>query len=77
MSTVTTEKLTPRQRVVLEFIRQHIQKQGFPPTVREIADHFGIASPNGVATHLKELVRKGAIAKEPNRARTIRLIHAA
>ena len=49
------DNLTKRQRHVYEFIRDKIRKRGYGPTVREIGENFGIASPNGVMCHLKAL----------------------
>ena len=49
------DQLTKRQREVYEFIREKIRGRGYGPTVREIGDHFGINSPNGVMCHLKAL----------------------
>lgn len=59
---------TQRQLEVLEFI----QSQAIPPTLREIADHFGIASKNGVACHIVALKRKGLLTYEPHKERTLR-----
>ena len=42
------EPLTDRQRAVLEFISQSIERRGYPPTLREIGEHMGIRSTNGV-----------------------------
>src|SRR5688572_17076467 len=47
------DQLTSRQREVFEFIRDKIDNRGYGPTVREIGEFFGIASPNGVMCHLK------------------------
>jgi repressor LexA len=54
-----TELLTERQDKILSFIKKSIQDQGYPPTIREIGEHFGIRSTNGVNDHLKALERKG------------------
>ena len=67
------EQLTDRQRAVYEFIRDKIRNRGYGPTVREIGDHFGIRSPNGVMCHLKALEKKQLISREPNMSRAIRL----
>ena len=67
------DNLTPRQRDVYKFIREKIRGRGYGPTVREIAARFDINSPNGVVCHLKALVKKGMITREPNMARAIRL----
>lgn len=60
--------LTERQREVLEFLRDKIN-DGFPPTFREIAEHFGIKSTNGVHSILVALEKKGYIRKLNNRSR--------
>jgi len=67
------DQLTKRQRAEYEFIRDRIQKRGYGPTVREIGEKFGIASPNGVMCHLKALEEKGVIKRKPNMSRAIQL----
>jgi repressor LexA len=67
------DSLTDRQRAVYNFIRELIQRRGYGPTVREIATEFDIRSPNGVVCHLKALVKKGLIIRDPNKARAIEL----
>lgn len=64
-------RLTARQANVLEFIKDSLVGNGYPPTVREIGLHFGISSPNGVACHLKALERKGMIRVAKNISRGI------
>lgn len=68
-----TSALTVRQKEIYEFIRDKIVKRGYGPTVREIGDEFGIKSPNGVMCHLKALVKKQMITREPNLSRAISL----
>jgi repressor LexA len=68
-----TENLTERQRAVYDYIRDLIQRRGYGPTVREIANEFNIKSPNGVVCHLKALVKKGLILRDANKARAIEL----
>jgi repressor LexA len=65
--------LTRRQQEVYDFMRGLIQSRGYGPTVREIAQEFGIRSPNGVVCHLRALERKGLIHRNPNKARAIEL----
>ncbi len=67
------DQLTKRQKLVYEFIRDKIKNRGYGPTVREIGEHFSIASPNGVMCHLKALEKKGLITREPNMSRAIQL----
>jgi repressor LexA len=68
---------TARQQQVLDFLRRHVAERGFPPTIAEIAAHFGMRSPNAAAQHLRLLVRKGAIEVAPNLSRGIRVVAAA
>jgi repressor LexA len=66
--------LTEKQREIYDFIRGKIETRGFPPTVREIGEAFGIQSPNGVMCHLKALEKKGTISRTGFRARAIELV---
>ena len=66
--------LTDRQREIFEFIKDKIENRGFGPTVRDIGDHFGIRSPNGVMCHLKALEKKGIINRMAKSARAIQLV---
>lgn len=68
-----SQELTQRQREVYQFIRGLITRRGYGPTVREIGDHFGIGSPNGVMCHLRALETKGMIKRSPNKSRAIEL----
>jgi repressor LexA len=68
------EELTERQSEILNYIRRHINEQGYPPTVREIGMAFGIRSTNGVADHLKSLERKGYLARGSLKSRALRPI---
>lgn len=65
--------LTRRQREVLSFISEHIDKHGFPPTRAELAEHFGFRSPNAAESHLRALDGKGVIQLERGRSRGITL----
>lgn len=66
--------LTPRQRDVLAFVVEHIERAGYPPTVREIARHFGFRSTRTAGEHLDKLAIKGALAITPGVARGIRVL---
>jgi repressor LexA len=66
--------LTKRQRQVLDFIQQNQQMEGVAPTMREIAGHFGFASPRAASDHVEALRRKGFLASEPGTARSLRVI---
>src|SRR5712664_2960981 len=66
-----TETLTDRQEKILAFIKKSIQDQGYPPTIREIGEHFGIRSTNGVNDHLKALERKGYLLRGEQQSRSL------
>jgi repressor LexA len=63
--------LTQRQRKILEFIRDSVERKGYPPSVREIGEAVGLVSPSSVAYQLKELERKGYLRRDPNRPRAV------
>jgi repressor LexA len=65
------EDLTPRQRRILEFIRAAVERNGYPPSVREIGEAVGLVSPSSVAYQLKELEKKGYLRRDPNRPRAV------
>jgi len=65
--------LTDRKRKILTVIQDAVKDRGFPPTVREIADLVGLASPASVAHQLSALERKGFIKRDPNSPRAIDL----
>jgi repressor LexA len=66
------EALTQRQRDILDFISASIVERGFPPTLREIGEHFNIRSTNGVNDHLKALEKKGHLRREDLKSRAMR-----
>ena len=64
--------LTERQRQALEYITDCLHARGYPPTLREIGEHMGIRSTNGVNDHLKALERKGYLVREELKSRALR-----
>jgi len=58
-------ELTRNQRKVLDFLKSYIKKKGFPPTLREIASHFGLRGPRAPQKTLAILERKGYLRKVP------------
>jgi repressor LexA len=66
------DALTQRQRDILDFISASILERGFPPTLREIGEHFNIRSTNGVNDHLKALEKKGHLRREDLKSRAMR-----
>ncbi len=67
------EQPTRRQAQILAFIRSAIEDNGYPPTLAEIAGHFGFRSHNAAVDHLKALARKGALELTEGASRGIRL----
>lgn len=63
------QPLTPRQQEVLKVIETKIEREGYPPTIREIGDRLGISSTNGVNDHLKALERKGYLVRSQGKSR--------
>jgi repressor LexA len=70
------DKLTARQRQVLQSIHDIMQETGLPPTVREIGQRMGLSSSCTVQRHLEALERKGYIRRNPTKARTIEIVGA-
>lgn len=66
-------QLTNRQKEVLGFIRDFTGENGYSPTVREMCDHFGI-QPQAAADHINALVKKGYLAKQPMKSRSLKVI---
>lgn len=63
--------LSRRQREILDFIVHTVQERGYPPTVREIGEAVGLASPSTVHTHLRTLEGKGYLRRDPTKPRAI------
>jgi repressor LexA len=66
--------LTQRQREVYEFVVQYADGHGYPPTVREIGEAVGLASPSTVHAHLANLERAGLLRRDPTKPRALDLI---
>jgi len=65
--------LTTRQREVLNYIEERQNTDGLIPSTREIQTHFGFASQTAAVNHLRALERKGAILRQPGKARAVTL----
>ncbi|MFA1544386.1 transcriptional repressor LexA [Actinomadura monticuli] len=63
--------LTQRQRMVLEVIRDSVQRRGYPPSMREIGEAVGLTSTSSVSHQLRSLQRKGFLRRDPNRPRAV------
>ncbi len=70
-------ELTEKQEQIFNFIREFRNKSGFPPTLREIGQRFGISSTFGVKRHLDALVKKGYLSIESNASRGIKFTRSA
>jgi repressor LexA len=68
------EGLTPRQEQVLEFIRESVRVNGYPPTVREICAALELSSPSTVHAHLANLERLGLIRRDPTKPRALDVV---
>ena len=64
-------ELSPRQRAILDMIRETTLERGYPPSVREIGESVGLTSPSSVAHQLKNLQRAGYLRIDPNRPRAL------
>lgn len=63
--------LTFRQQEVLGFVVDHVEHCGYPPTLREIADHFGMSSLNAARDHLRALENKGYLSRTADKSRAM------
>jgi repressor LexA len=68
------ENLTQTQEKALNFLREFLLEKGFPPTLREIASHFGLKGPKAPQKTLHILERKGYIRKTPGGSRAIEIL---
>ena len=66
--------LTKRQAETLNYIRAFTRKNGYSPSYREIADHFGLSAVSTIAKHVKSLKEQGLIAHQWNRSRSLTTI---
>jgi repressor LexA len=69
-----TDKLTQTQRKVFDFLSQYLQDKGYPPTLREIACHFGLKGPKAPQKTLQILEKKGFIRRSPGESRAIEIL---
>jgi len=66
------DPLTDRQKDILGFITKSVSERGYPPTLREIGEHFKIRSTNGVNDHLVALEKKGYLQRDDLKSRALR-----
>jgi repressor LexA len=70
----TSTELTTRQREIWSFVLDYVDRHGYPPTVREIGEAVGLASPSTVHAHLANLERAGLLRRDPTKPRALELI---
>jgi repressor LexA len=66
--------LTARQQEIWQFLVDYVDRQGYPPTVREIGEAVGLASPSTVHAHLANLERAGLLRRDPTKPRALELV---
>ena len=66
--------LTPRQRRILEVIRDTVESRGYPPSIREMGEAVGLASSSSVSHQLRALEQKGFLRRDPNRPRALEVL---
>ena len=66
--------LTDRQQQIWNYLVEYVDRHGYPPTVREIGEEVGLASPSTVHAHLANLERAGLLRRDPTKPRALELI---
>jgi repressor LexA len=66
--------LTARQQEIWNYLVEYVDGHGYPPTVREIGEQVGLASPSTVHAHLANLERAGLLRRDPTKPRALELI---
>ncbi len=70
----TEGQLTERQQQIWNYLVEYVDGHGYPPTVREIGEQVGLASPSTVHAHLANLERAGLLRRDPTKPRALELI---
>src|SRR5574337_1146436 len=66
--------LTARQQEIWNYLVEYVDGHGYPPTVREIGERVGLASPSTVHAHLANLERAGLLRRDPTKPRALELV---
>ena len=66
--------LTGRQQEIWDYVVDYVDRHGYPPTVREIGEAVGLASPSTVHAHLANLERAGLLRRDPTKPRALELL---
>lgn len=74
MSESPAPRLTERQRAIVDCIAGSVRDRGYPPTIREIAEHVGVSSTNTVHGHLLHLAKIGVLDWSVGKPRTLHLL---
>jgi repressor LexA len=72
--TLEADMLTGRQQEIWDFLVEYVDQHGYPPTVREIGEAVGLASPSTVHAHLANLERAGLLKRDPTKPRALELV---
>lgn len=67
-------KISAKQQMILDYIKDCILKKGYPPTVRDICDAVNLSSTSSVHAHLNTLEKNGYIKRDPTKPRAIEII---
>ena len=67
-------KISPKQKEILEFIKDQILTRGFPPSVRDICEAVHLKSTSSVHAHLETLEKNGYIRRDPTKPRAIEIL---
>ena len=66
--------LTPKQKEILNYIKNVFRDRGYPPSVREICSAVNLKSTSTVHSHLNTLEKKGFIKRDPTKPRAIEIL---
>lgn len=69
--------LTKMQLAVFEVVRAYIERNGYPPSIRDIQDALGFASPSTAHVHVRALVKKGYLQMDKGKCRTMKVVEEA
>ena len=68
------ERISAKQKEILDFIKSEIINKGYPPAVREICEAVNLKSTSSVHSHLETLEKNGFIRKDPTKPRAIEIV---
>lgn len=71
---MTYGRISPKQREILEYMKQEILNKGYPPTVRELCDAVNLKSTSSIHAHLESLEKNGYIRRDPSKPRAIEIV---